>query len=83
MLHRVYLKFEDGKRDLAEEIRRLDEAMTFALRLADDIGRRPAGNGNGPPKSVEIYSGTTLEITIQITPGGLLGRKGAPKWRST
>lgn len=83
MLYRVYVVFEGGTRDLAEEIRRLDEAMTFALRLADDIGRREAGNGHGSPKSVDIYSGKSLEISIRIIRGGLLGCKVDPKLRST
>ena len=83
MLYRVYLVYEDGRRDLAEEIRRIDEAMTFALRLADDVGRREAGNGHSPSKAVEIYGSTILEISIRIIRGGLLASKGDPKLRST
>jgi len=78
----VYLIFEDGKREQAEEFDDLGDAAGYAFRIADEIGQRPAGDGHGPPVSVAVYRGEWLEIAIRITRGGLLGYKDSPKLRS-
>jgi len=78
----VYLIFEDGKRDRVEEFDDLSEAAGYAIKLADEIGQRPTGDGHGPPLKVAVYRGDWLEIAIQIMRGGLAGHKGGPKSRS-
>ena len=81
MAYQVYLIFEDKSRELEGEFDDLSDAASFALRLADDIGKRPAGDGHGPPKKVDVYRDTQLEISIQIMSGGLLHRRDAPRSR--
>ena len=75
----LYLVFEGGRRYLESEIDGLEEAALFALNLADEIGLRPAADGHGLPRRVEIVRAGRLELSIQILRGGLLPRKGVPK----
>ena len=78
----VYLIFEDRERDHVEEFDDLSEAAGYALKLADEIGQRPAGDGHGPPVKVAVYRGGRLEIAIHIIRGGLGSHKGGSRLRS-
>jgi hypothetical protein len=82
MAFKVYLVFEDGRRDLKDEITDLGECAVAALLLADDVGMKFASTDRERPRRVEIYAGDRLELSVQIIAGGLLKRRGAPKSRS-
>jgi hypothetical protein len=78
----VYLVYEGHARELSSEFDSLEKAVSHGLRMADLFGQPVANDGHAPPKTVEVYSGKRLELSIKVTPGGLLGRKGKPRLRS-
>ena len=79
----AYLVFEDGKRERLERFAALGPAADFVLKLADDLGLRPYGDGHGPPVAVEIAQDDQLVISVSITRGGLVLHKGDAKAQAT
>lgn len=79
---RIYLVFRDGRRDLEDEIDNLEEAASFALKLADEIGQRPVIEGFPPPVKVEIFKDDRMELSVQIMSGGLFPHTDVPRFRS-
>jgi hypothetical protein len=78
----VYLVRDDGTRGPVQEFGDLGDAARHAIRLADELGERPADESSSPPRKVNVHSGDRLEISILIMRGGLLGHRGFPKLRS-
>jgi hypothetical protein len=78
----VFLVYDSSRREMACQTHDLGDATSSALDLADGIGSRPAADGLGPPRRLDVFRGSRVELSIQIIPGGLAPRKGDPKWRS-
>ena len=78
-MYKVVLEYEDGRAAVLERhVPNLTEAISFALELADRVGKYK-GDGHGPPRFVNICSGEHVEIAISVIAGGLVTREDAPQ----
>lgn len=67
----VYVILRNGTRDVARRYGTLDEAVTAALRLADEAGYITVGD---QPSAVVVRDGSSQLLSIQVISGGLLAR---------
>ena len=73
MLITLMVLFEDGHEDWIGSYGDVAEAITDALKLADDLGREPENNGS-PPDRVRVYNGSSLEFSAKVVQGGLASK---------
>jgi hypothetical protein len=73
----IRLEQTDGSAEtVGDPFDRLEDAATFALKLADRLGlQATADAGARPddmPRAVHIYRGDHIDLTVTIFRGGLL-----------